>query len=247
MPLVRAAVDNWAAHGGEAALTGPIARGDEATVARQRAAVVERTPQLLAMFDTMCDVTRGLAARRTQACARHEDATGHATGTQPDTATFGDRRSGDGALVDEERARGVELRRSRHARAPAGWDGVRNYQARNFLRSMEVGDLVLFYHSSTKPPGVAGIARGGADRRRPIPPSSTRPATTTTRRSTPDAPKWDWVTVAPVRALRYVALDEIRTIPEMASSRLLARGNRLSVIPMTEDEFSAVVRCADAG
>ena len=64
VPLVHATVDNWAANGGPAALTGPIARGDEATVARQRAAVAQRTPELLAMFDTLCDLTRTLAARR---------------------------------------------------------------------------------------------------------------------------------------------------------------------------------------
>ncbi len=63
VPLVRAAVENWAAHGGPTALTGPIARGDEGTVARQRAAVAERTPELLALFDHLCDRTRALAAR----------------------------------------------------------------------------------------------------------------------------------------------------------------------------------------
>jgi predicted short-subunit dehydrogenase-like oxidoreductase (DUF2520 family) len=65
VPLVRAALENWAAHGGPAALTGPIARGDEATVARQRAAVAERTPELLDLFDAMCRATRALAGRRT--------------------------------------------------------------------------------------------------------------------------------------------------------------------------------------
>ena len=60
-PLVRAAVENWARLGAGAALTGPIARGDEATVARQRAAVEERAPDLLALFDAMADATRGLA------------------------------------------------------------------------------------------------------------------------------------------------------------------------------------------
>ncbi len=60
-PLVRAAVENWARLGAEAALTGPIARGDEATVARQREAVEERTPDLLALFDAMADATRELA------------------------------------------------------------------------------------------------------------------------------------------------------------------------------------------
>jgi predicted short-subunit dehydrogenase-like oxidoreductase (DUF2520 family) len=62
VPLVRAAVDNWARLGGERALTGPIARGDEATVARQRAAVEERTPELLGLFDALAEATRELAA-----------------------------------------------------------------------------------------------------------------------------------------------------------------------------------------
>jgi predicted short-subunit dehydrogenase-like oxidoreductase (DUF2520 family) len=63
VPLVRAAIDNWAAVGGPAALTGPIARGDDATVARQRAAIEERTPELLAMFDVLAERTRALAGR----------------------------------------------------------------------------------------------------------------------------------------------------------------------------------------
>lgn len=62
-PLVRAAVENWLADGGQQALTGPIARGDEATVASQRAAVAQRTPHLLELFDAMCAATRSLAGR----------------------------------------------------------------------------------------------------------------------------------------------------------------------------------------
>jgi predicted short-subunit dehydrogenase-like oxidoreductase (DUF2520 family) len=62
VPLVRAAVENWAARGAEDALTGPIARGDEETVARQRAAIAERTPELLPLFDAMADATRAVAA-----------------------------------------------------------------------------------------------------------------------------------------------------------------------------------------
>ena len=61
-PLVRAAVENWAARGAEEALTGPIARGDDETVARQRAAVAERTPDLLPLFDAMVDATRAAVA-----------------------------------------------------------------------------------------------------------------------------------------------------------------------------------------
>lgn len=63
VPLVRASLENWAAQGGRAAITGPIARGDDATVARQRAALVERTPELVAAFDAMCALTRALVAR----------------------------------------------------------------------------------------------------------------------------------------------------------------------------------------
>jgi predicted short-subunit dehydrogenase-like oxidoreductase (DUF2520 family) len=64
VPLVRATVDNWAAHGPEQALTGPIARGDELTVARQRAAVAERAPEILPLFDALAAATRDLAAGR---------------------------------------------------------------------------------------------------------------------------------------------------------------------------------------
>jgi len=64
VPLVRAAVENWAAVGGPAALTGPIVRGDEATVARQRAAVAERTPELLPLFDALAERARALAGRQ---------------------------------------------------------------------------------------------------------------------------------------------------------------------------------------
>ena len=63
VPLVRAALENWAAMGGPAAITGPIARGDEAGVARQRAALVERAPQLIALFDAMAEATRAMVAR----------------------------------------------------------------------------------------------------------------------------------------------------------------------------------------
>ncbi|MCW2951695.1 MAG: hypothetical protein JWQ48_865 [Conexibacter sp.] len=69
VPLVRATVENWATLGPERALTGPIARGDEATVARQRSAIAERAPQLLALFDTLSERTRALAAAGAEATA----------------------------------------------------------------------------------------------------------------------------------------------------------------------------------
>jgi predicted RNA-binding protein with PUA-like domain len=124
------------------------------------------------------------------------------------------------------------------------WDGVRSFQARNYLRQMAVGDLALFYHSNAKPPGVAGICKivkGAEPDLTQFDPTSRYHDPTSPR----DEPRWDWVTVAPVRALPFVALDELRTIPEMAGSHLLMRGNRLSVLPVTDEAFAAVVRVAD--
>ena len=122
-----------------------------------------------------------------------------------------------------------------------GWDGIRNYQARIFLRQMQRGDQVIIYHSNAKPPGAAGIAKivGTAE---PDPTQFDPESKYYDPASDPSDPRWDWVTVAPVRKLRFVSLDELRAMPELESSRLLARGNRLSVIPLAEHEFDAIVR-----
>ena len=122
-----------------------------------------------------------------------------------------------------------------------GWDGVRNYQARNFMREMGKGDLVIFYHSNATPPGVAGVAKvvKGAE---PDPTQFDPTSKYYDPTSTQSSPTWDWVTVAPVRKLRFVPLETLRELPELAECRLLARGNRLSVMPLTEAEFEAMVR-----
>lgn len=121
-----------------------------------------------------------------------------------------------------------------------GWDGIRNYQARNFLREMKVGDRVIFYHSNATPPGVAGIAKivKGAE---PDPTQFDPASKYHDPASDPTDPRWDWVTVAPVKRLHFVPLDELRSMPELADCRLLARGNRLSVIPLSDAEFEAIV------
>lgn len=126
-----------------------------------------------------------------------------------------------------------------------GWDGVRNYQARNFLREMRRGDRAIFYHSNAKPPGAAGICKvvKGAE---PDPTQFDPDSDYYDPKSDPDDPRWDWVTVAPDRKLAFVSLDELREIPELADCPLLARGNRLSVMPLTQDEFDAIVAAADA-
>jgi len=122
-----------------------------------------------------------------------------------------------------------------------GWDGVRSYQARIYLRAMRVGEQAIFYHSNARPPGTAGICEivGAAE---PDPTQFDPASAYYDASSDPADPRWDWVTVAPVRPLRFVPLQELRAMPELASSRLLARGNRLSVLPLTDAEFAAIVR-----
>jgi predicted RNA-binding protein with PUA-like domain len=121
-----------------------------------------------------------------------------------------------------------------------GWDGIRNYQARNFLRDMRKGDRVIFYHSNATPPGVAGIAKIVKEAE-PDPTQFDPRTKYFDPASKPDDPRWDWVTVAPVKRLRFIPLDELRTMPELVDCRLLARGNRLSVIPLSDGEFEAIV------
>ncbi len=121
------------------------------------------------------------------------------------------------------------------------WNGVRNYQARNFLRAMQPGDLCLFYHSSAREVGVAGAARivraAYPDNLQFDPLSPYFDA-----KSTPDNPRWSMVDVAPVAALpRFVTLGALRAMPELAQMRLLQQGNRLSVTPLSAEEFRAVV------
>ena len=91
-----------------------------------------------------------------------------------------------------------------------GWDGIRNYQARNFLREMRKGDQAVFYHSNATPPGVAGIAKivGEAE---PDPTQFDPASKYFDPASNPTDPRWDWVTVAPVKRLRFIPLDELRT------------------------------------
>lgn len=121
-----------------------------------------------------------------------------------------------------------------------GWDGIRNYQARNFLREMRKGDQAIFYHSNATPPGVAGVAKIVKEAE-PDPTQFDPTSKYFDEGSNPADPRWDWVTVAPVKRLRFIPLDELRTMPELVDCRLLARGNRLSVIPLSDAEFAAIV------
>jgi predicted RNA-binding protein with PUA-like domain len=126
-----------------------------------------------------------------------------------------------------------------------GWDGIRNYQARNYLREMRKGDQAVFYHSNATPPGVAGVCKIVKEAE-PDPTQFDPLSHYYDPGSDPADPRWVWVTVAPVKRLRFISLDELRTMPELAGCRLLARGNRLSVIPLTDDEFAAILAAGSA-
>ena len=125
------------------------------------------------------------------------------------------------------------------------WTGVRNYQARNFMRDQfQVGDGVLFYHSSCPQPGIAGLAEvatAAAPDATQFDPASPYfdPA------SKREAPRWLGVDVRLVRKTRLLSLAEMRAAPELASLRVLQRGNRLSITPVTEAEWQAVIALLD--
>lgn len=121
------------------------------------------------------------------------------------------------------------------------WDGVRNYQARNFMRdAMKVGDPILFYHSNTNPPGVVGIAHVASEPY-PDPTAFDKKSKYHDPKSDPEKPRWILVDVAFKADLkRLVSLDEMKTMPELSEMRALQRGNRLSITPVTKDEFQAI-------
>lgn len=120
------------------------------------------------------------------------------------------------------------------------WTGVRNYQARNFLRdAMNLGDLAFFYHSGCKVPGIAGLCEIASD---PYPdPTQFMPESPYfDPQSTPEAPRWLLREVRFVARTRFVPLSELRAEPALAGMRLLARGNRLSITPVEPAEWSFI-------
>ncbi len=120
------------------------------------------------------------------------------------------------------------------------WFGVRSYQARNFMRDgMAVGDGVLFYHSSCAEPGVVGIARVA---------STTRPDATQfdkkspyfDAKSKPETPSWLLLDVQAIRKTRVLGLPEMRSIPALADLRVLQKGNRLSIMPVSAEHWKLI-------
>jgi predicted RNA-binding protein with PUA-like domain len=121
------------------------------------------------------------------------------------------------------------------------WDGVRNYQARNFMtQDMKPGDQVLFYHSNAEPPGVAGIATVAAPAQ-PDPAQFDKKSEYYDPKSTKANPRWHCVTVGFVEKFpRVVPLDELKTAPDLKDMMVIKRGQRLSIQPVTKKEFDCV-------
>jgi predicted RNA-binding protein with PUA-like domain len=121
------------------------------------------------------------------------------------------------------------------------WYGVRNYQARNFMRDqMQVGDGVLFYHSNCAEPGIAGIAevskQAYPDRTQFDPKHKYFD-----EKATAEKPRWFNVDVKLVRKTRLLSLKELRETPELANLRILQRGNRLSITPVDPRDWEIIL------
>ena len=120
------------------------------------------------------------------------------------------------------------------------WDGVRNYQARNFMRDLcKIGDPVLFYHSSCAQPGIVGIGEIASE---PYPDPTQFEETSEyfDAKSTQEKPRWVQVDVLVLHKVRLVPIAELRTIPGCEGMRVLQKGNRLSITPVNEDEWKAL-------
>ncbi|MEN3110571.1 EVE domain-containing protein [Uliginosibacterium paludis] len=120
------------------------------------------------------------------------------------------------------------------------WYGVRNYQARNFMRdTMRPGDLAFFYHSSCAHPGIAGIARIASlaypDATQFDPASPYHDP-----KSTPESPRWFNVDVRFERKLSLIPLARLKSVPELSGMRVLQPGNRLSITPVTPEEWAFI-------
>ena len=122
------------------------------------------------------------------------------------------------------------------------WFGVRNYQARNFMRDvMQVGDLAFFYHSGCAEPGIAGICEVCSDSY----PDETQFIAVNPYfdpKSLPENPRWWLRDVRFISKSRFITLTEMRAASELANMRLLARGNRLSITPIAAEEWQFITK-----
>ncbi|MGX4640784.1 EVE domain-containing protein [Massilia sp. SYSU DXS3249] len=142
--------------------------------------------------------------------------------SEPDEVSFDDVRAAPGQTV--------------------AWFGVRNYQARNFMRdAMQVGDGILFYHSSCAVPGVAGIAEVAST---PYPDATQFDSAGKyfDPKATREQPRWISVDVRAKEQGRYLPLAEMRTVPELEDMVLLQKGSRLSISPVTPGQWKRILQ-----
>jgi predicted RNA-binding protein with PUA-like domain len=126
------------------------------------------------------------------------------------------------------------------------WEGVRNYQARNFLRAMKVGDLAIFYHSNAEPPAAAGVAKIVREAY-PDPTAWDEKSKYFDAKASPDNPIWSMVDVQLVEVFkRPIPIDELRSVSSLAGMEILKRGSRLSVTPVTAAEFRTIEKLSRA-
>ena len=120
------------------------------------------------------------------------------------------------------------------------WDGVRNYQARNFIREMQVGDLAFFYHSNANPPGIAGlieiVSEAYPDTSQFDPKSKYYD-----KHSVRSKPRWYLVNVKFKQELPFIALEAVRANPKLKSMELVKVGSRLSIQPVKENEWEEIL------
>ncbi len=125
------------------------------------------------------------------------------------------------------------------------WDGVRNYQARNFMmKDMQLGDMVLFYHSNAEPPGIAGLAKI-SHLAQPDPSQFDKKSEYYDPKATTEKPRWFGVTVEFVEKFKaLVPLDDLRKHKALQSMLVIKKGQRLSIQPVTKTEFDVIRKLA---
>lgn len=124
----------------------------------------------------------------------------------------------------------------------SAWEGVRNYQARNFMREMKIGDLALFYHSVINPPGVAGICRIS---RESFPDHTALDGKSQyfDRKASPENPIWMMVQVEFVEKFpHFVTLEKLRETPSLEGLKILEKGSRLSITPVESQHFKLICK-----
>ena len=126
------------------------------------------------------------------------------------------------------------------------WDGVRNYQARNFMmKDMQVGDAVLFYHSLAKPPGIAGLAEVSGQAR-PDPTATNPKSKYYDPKATKQNPHWYCVEVTFKKVFKnFISIDHLKKEQKLKSMLVLKKGQRLSIMPVQKTEFDHIIKLSN--